>query len=70
MQLIQEHMDSISNLSDDQITYDSFFTAFDAMDLELDQGTAFFYHITSIHGNEPLRSVYKELNQKETDFYT
>lgn len=70
MQLTKERMDSISNLSDDQITYDSVFTAFDNMDLELDQGSTILDHLTSVRDNEPLRAVYKELNPKVTDFYT
>lgn len=63
MKLSQERIDSISNLSEDQINYDSVFTAFDNCGSYLD-------HLISVHDNEQLRSVYKEFNHKITEFYT
>ena len=70
MKLAQDKIDAISNLADDQISYDSVFTALDNCDIELDQGSNYMDHLNSVHDNEPLRAVYKELNPRITDFYT
>ena len=59
MTLLQERIDAISNLTDEQINYASVFTAYDDCDIELDQGYTFLNHLTSVHDNEKLRSLYK-----------
>lgn len=70
MKLAQDRIKAISELTDDKINYDSVFTALDECDIELDQGSCYLEHLNSVHDNEKLRNVYKELNPKVTEFYT
>ncbi|OHT06626.1 Oligopeptidase A [Tritrichomonas foetus] len=70
MKLAQENIDKIAHLKDDEINYESVFGALDKFDIELDQGNNYLDHLNSVHDNEKLRAVYKELNPKITEFYT
>lgn len=70
MKLAEDNINAICNLTDDQITYDSVFKAYDQSDIELNQGFGYLSHLNSVHDNEALRAVYKELNPKVTELYT
>lgn len=70
MNLAKERIEHISNLPDDQLTYESVFKAIDDYDIELSQANVYLEHLTSVRDTEPLRATYKELNPRITDFYT